>query len=274
MTQVGLTESVSISSSGTSARPSVALVTGAAGGIGHAIARAIAERGGTVAAVDHDATRLREAVDKLVADGLDVRAFPADLRDHETVAALVAAVEREVGPIDQLVNCAGVLRLGAITALSHVDARETLAVNTEGVLYVSQLVADHMVRRRRGAIVTVASNAAHTPRAGMGIYGASKAAAAMITTSLGLEVARHGVRCNVVAPGSTDTPMLRGMWHDDADRARTIAGDLEHHRLGIPVGRVARPENVADAVLFLLSDQAAHITLETLTVDGGATLGR
>jgi 2,3-dihydro-2,3-dihydroxybenzoate dehydrogenase len=108
----------------------------------------------------------------------------------------------------------------------------------------------------------------------MGIYGASKAAAAMITKSLGLEVAEHGVRCNVVAPGSTDTPMLRGMWHDEADRERTVAGNLASYKLGIPVGRVAQPQNIADAVLFLLSDQASHIVLHTLTVDGGATLGR
>lgn len=252
----------------------VALVTGAAGGIGSAIARAVAGQGATVAAVDRDGDRLRDVVDALRADGLDVIACPADVSRRDAVTGLVDTVERQIGAIEYLVNAAGVLRTGMVRELSPADARETLAVNTEGVLYLSQAVADRMVPRGRGAIVTVASNAADTPRTGMGIYGASKAAAAMITKSLGLEVAEHGVRCNVVAPGSTDTPMLRGMWHDEADRERTVAGNLASYKLGIPVGRVAQPQNIADAVLFLLSDQASHIVLHTLTVDGGATLGR
>lgn len=252
----------------------VALVTGAAGGIGSAIARAVAGQGATVAAVDRDGDRLRDVVDALRADGLDVIACPADISRRDAVTRLVDTVERQIGAIEYLVNAAGVLRTGMVRELSPADARETLAVNTEGVLYLSQAVADRMVPRGRGAIVTVASNAADTPRTGMGIYGASKAAAAMITKSLGLEVAEHGVRCNVVAPGSTDTPMLRGMWHDEADQERTVAGNLASYKLGIPVGRVAQPQNIADAVLFLLSDQASHIVLHTLTVDGGATLGR
>lgn len=251
-----------------------ALVTGAAGGIGHAVVRAVAARGVTVAAVDRDVARLHETVAKATADGLDVRAFPTDVSDRADVTRLVDAVETQVGAIDHLVNAAGVLRLGSVTDLDPADVRETLAVNTEGVLYISQEVARRMVTRHSGAIVTVTSNAAETPRTGMGIYGASKAAAAMITRCLGLEVARHGVRCNVVAPGSTDTPMLRAMWHDEADRERTVTGSLADHRTGIPMGRVASPENIADAVLFLLSDQASHIVLHTLTVDGGAALGR
>jgi 2,3-dihydro-2,3-dihydroxybenzoate dehydrogenase len=252
----------------------VALVTGAAGGIGAAIARAVADQGATVAAVDRDGDRLRHVVGELSADGLDVIACTADISRHDAVTRLVETVEQQIGAVEYLVNAAGVLRPGAVRDLSPADARETLAVNTEGVLYLSQEVAGRMVPRGRGVIVTVASNAADTPRVGMGIYGASKAAAAMITKSLGLEVAEHGVRCNVVAPGSTDTPMLRAMWDDESDRERTIAGNLESYKLGIPVGRVAQPQNIADAVLFLLSDQASHIVLHTLTVDGGATLGR
>jgi 2,3-dihydro-2,3-dihydroxybenzoate dehydrogenase len=107
----------------------------------------------------------------------------------------------------------------------------------------------------------------------MSAYAASKAAAVAFTRCLGLEVARYGIRCNVVAPGSTDTPMLHSMWRDETGRARTIGGQLETYRVGIPLGRLARPSDVADAVAFLLSDQAAQITMHTLTVDGGATLG-
>jgi 2,3-dihydro-2,3-dihydroxybenzoate dehydrogenase len=144
------------------------------------------------------------------------------------------------------------------------------AVNTTGVFLVSRAVARRMLPRATGSIVTVASNAAGVPRAGMAAYGASKAAAASFTRSLGLELAPHGIRCNVVAPGSTDTPMLRELG-PDADR-RVIAGDPDSFKAGIPLGRIAAPDDVADAVRFLVSDRARHITMHDLYVDGGATL--
>jgi 2,3-dihydro-2,3-dihydroxybenzoate dehydrogenase len=107
----------------------------------------------------------------------------------------------------------------------------------------------------------------------MAAYAASKAAATSFTKTLGLELARYGIRCNVVAPGSTDTPMLTSLWADGDARRASIDGTPETYRIGIPLGRLASPDNVADAVLFLLSDRAAHITLHDLTVDGGAALG-
>ncbi|MFF1379132.1 2,3-dihydro-2,3-dihydroxybenzoate dehydrogenase [Streptomyces sp. NPDC058308] len=251
----------------------IALVTGAAGGIGAAVARALGEDGTVVAAVDKDAGQLGETVEKLTADGLAVEAFPADVTDGAAVRELVDAVERDLGPVDHLVNAAGILREGPVADFRDEDWQATFAVNVTGVFQVSQAVVARMVPRRRGAIVTVASNAASTPRAGMAAYAASKAAASMFTKSLGLEVAAHGIRSNVVAPGSTDTPMLRSMWHDDSGRRATIEGRPEAYRLGIPLGRIAGPRDVADAVAFLLSGRAAHITLHELTVDGGATLG-
>ena len=106
----------------------------------------------------------------------------------------------------------------------------------------------------------------------MAAYGASKAAATAYLRSLGLELAPHGIRCNVVSPGSTDTPMLRGMWSGDDESPAVIAGDAASFRLGIPLGRIARPEDIAQTVLFLCSDAARHVTLHDLRVDGGATL--
>jgi 2,3-dihydro-2,3-dihydroxybenzoate dehydrogenase len=107
----------------------------------------------------------------------------------------------------------------------------------------------------------------------MAAYSASKAAATMFTKSLGLEVAKYGIRCKLVAPGSTDTPMLSSMWHDESGPQGTIAGRPDAYRVGIPLGKLAKPADIAEAVVFLLSDRAAHITLHTLTVDGGAALG-
>jgi 2,3-dihydro-2,3-dihydroxybenzoate dehydrogenase len=106
----------------------------------------------------------------------------------------------------------------------------------------------------------------------MAAYGASKAASASFTRSLGLELAPHGIRCNVVCPGSTDTEMQRALWADDDGERRTIAGDPATFKAGIPLGRIAQPEDVAEAVRFLVSDRARHITMHDLYVDGGATL--
>jgi len=250
-----------------------ALVTGAAGGIGAEVAAALARRGAAVAAVDRDAERLHARVDAFAGVGLTLTAFPADVSCGQSVEDVVDQVERVLGPVDFLVNAAGVLRPGPASAVTDEEWRDTFAVNVDGVFHVSRTLATRMVERRRGAIVTVASNAAGTPRVGMAAYAASKAAATMYTKCLGLELAPHGIRCNVVAPGSTDTPMLRQLWTDANSRRDTLVGAPEKFRVGIPLGKLAKPSDIADAVVFLLSDQASHITMHDLTVDGGATLG-
>jgi len=252
----------------------VALVTGAAGGIGEAVVRALAERGVAVALVDRNADRLEQLAKELRNEGGRAEAFPADVTDSADVEAVIDGVEQQLGPIDYLVNGAGVLRLGQARALTDQDWATTFAVNTTGVFFVSRAVVNRMVARgSRGAIVTVASNAAGTARVDMSAYSASKAAATMFTKCLGLEVSKYGIRCNVVAPGSTDTPMLTALWEDSGAAQASIEGVASAFRVGIPLGRIAQPAHIADAVLFLLSDQAAHITMHDLTVDGGAALG-
>lgn len=247
-------------------------MTGAAGGIGSAVVRMLAEQGAAVAAVDLDDWRLWETVEKLTAEGLLVRGHPADVAASAEVDAVVEAVEQQLGPIDYLVNAAGVLRLGEVAELTDEEWYLTFAVNANGVFFVSRAVVGRMVARRGGAVVTVASNAASTARSHMAAYAASKAAAITFTKSMGLEVARYRVRCNVVAPGSTDTPMLHGMHAGGRAVAASVKGDPDAYRTGIPLGKVATPQDVAQAVCFLLSDEAGHITLQCLTVDGGATL--
>ncbi|WP_217562337.1 2,3-dihydro-2,3-dihydroxybenzoate dehydrogenase [Streptomyces sp. GbtcB6] len=251
----------------------LALVTGAAGGIGEAVARLLAERGAKVAATDLDAERIAATAAALRARGLDVTGFAADVTSSAAVEELVDRVEARLGPVAYLVNAAGVLRTGQAHALSDRDWNATFAVNATGVFHVSRAVVNRMIPRGTGAIVTVASNAAGTARAEMAAYAASKAAATAFTKCLGLEVAHTGIRCNVVAPGSTDTPMLHGMHTADTAARTSIAGNPEQYRVGIPLGKVARPEDVARTVAFLLSDEAGHITMHELTVDGGATLG-
>lgn len=173
-------------------------------------------------------------------------------------------MEQDLGPIRVLVSVAGVLRMGAVIELSDEDWDTVLSINATGVFHICRAVARHMVGRGFGSIVTVSSNAAAIPRVHMGAYAASKAAVTAFTKCLGLELARHGIRCNVVAPGSTDTNMQRSMWRRPEDKATVIEGSLETFRTGIPLGRLAQPEDVADAVLFLSSPRARHITMQEL----------
>ncbi|MEU9286851.1 2,3-dihydro-2,3-dihydroxybenzoate dehydrogenase [Streptomyces sp. NPDC048275] len=253
----------------------LALVTGAGRGIGKAVVTALVERGARVLATDVDPEGVEELAGKY---GDQVTARPLDVTDAAAVEALVAEAERALGAMDIAVNVAGILRGSQVVDLTDEDWAATFAVNTSGVFHVSRSTARRMAARGRGTIVTVASNAAGIPRAGLSAYAASKAAAVMFTKCLGLEVASRGVRCNTVCPGSTLTDMQRAMWTaaDEQDPAaaerRVVEGDLATHRTGIPLGRIADPSDVAEAVAFLVSDRARHITLHDLYVDGGATL--
>lgn len=251
----------------------VAVVTGAASGIGEAVARALGEAGVRVAALDRDEPALRSAVAKLTVEGVDVTGFPVDVRDEIAVEATVAAIVEQMSGIDYLVNVAGILLPATTRNATLADWSDTFAVNATGVFLLSRAVVDHMADRSGGAIVTVASNAAAVPRIGMAAYAASKAAAVMLTKCLALEVAHLGIRCNVVSPGSTDTGMLRTLWGTTDRVDATIIGSHDDYRVGIPLGKLARPADIAAAVAFLLSEAAGHVTMHEITVDGGAGLG-
>jgi 2,3-dihydro-2,3-dihydroxybenzoate dehydrogenase len=251
----------------------VALVTGAAQGIGEAVTRKLAEQGALVAGMDKNAELLKLTITEMQASGLRAEGYPADVSDSGQVKAAIAGIEQNMGPIAILVNVAGILRAGAVHELSDDDWWTSFAVNTGGVFNVSRAVVSQMFARRAGAIVTIGSNAATVPRMYMSAYAASKAAAVMFTKCLGLEAAQHNIRCNIVSPGSTDTPMQQVLWNDGDSAGRVIAGSPELFRLGIPMGRLALPADIAETVAFLVSDQARHITMHNLCIDGGATLG-
>lgn len=247
-------------------RGSHALVTGAGRGIGQAVAEQLAAGGAAVTVLDVAADQAERVAARLRERGHRASARQADVSDAAAVERAVAAAEAEYGPPDILVNVAGVLGLGPVTDFADTEWRRLFAVNADGVFHVSRAVARRMIPIRRGVIITVGSNAAGVPRAHMAGYSASKAAATMFTKCLGLELAPYGIRCNVVAPGSTDTAMQHAMGADP------VKGSPETYRIGIPLGRVADPSDVADAVVFLASPRARHITLHDLYVDGGASL--
>lgn len=238
-------------------------VTGAGKGIGYATALAFAEAGAEVVGFD---LRFGQDAYPFTTEVLDVA-------DAQQVAQTCQRLLLQTSRLDVLVNAAGILRMGATDALSVDDWQRTLAVNVGGAFNLFQQTMAQFRQQRGGAIITVASDAAHTPRIGMSAYGASKAALKSLALTVGLELAGYGVRCNLVSPGSTDTDMQRTLWlSDDAEQQR-IRGFGEQFKLGIPLGKIARPQEIASTVLFLASDHASHITLQDIVVDGGSTLG-
>lgn len=247
----------------------LAFVTGAGGGIGEAVVRALAAEGARVIASDRTTARIEALREEL---GDAIMPVDVDVADTTSVDLTIAQIENSVGPIDYGVNVAGILSAQTVMNLTDAEWQRTFDVNVGGVFRVSRALVRFMQPRGRGAIVTVASNAAGVPRHSMSAYAASKAAATMFTRCLGLEMAPYGIRCNIVAPGSTLTTMQTGMWADENGAANVIAGSLENFKAGIPLGKLATPEDVAETVLFLLSDRAGHITMTDLYVDGGATL--
>ncbi|MER5749380.1 2,3-dihydro-2,3-dihydroxybenzoate dehydrogenase [Streptomyces sp. NPDC002088] len=249
----------------------VAWVTGAAGGIGRAVIRRLAEDGARIAATDTDAATLIDAVADLPGYERHL-ALALDVRDAAAVEAAADRIEAELGPITVAVNGAGILRTGPIAELTQETWEEVLRINATGVFLVSRAAARRMAARGRGSIVTVASNAAALPRIGMAAYAASKAASTIFTKCLGLELAASGVRCNVVAPGSVETAMQYALWHGPDARQKVIDGDPSTYRLGIPLGRLADPEDVAETVAFLAGERSRHITMQDIYVDGGQSL--
>mgnify|MGYP003575928055 FL=1 len=242
----------------------LALVTGAGGGIGAALVQQLLDSGCVVVATDLAAPAL-PAHPRLHPRSLDVT-------DSTAVDELVVAIEATLGPIGFGISVAGVLQVGEVTGIDDAQWHHVFAVNADGVFHLGRALARVMTPRGQGAIVTVSSNAAGVPRHGMAAYAASKAAATMFTRCLGLELAPHGIRCNIVAPGSTLTPMQTGMWADDHGAQQVIDGNPVTYKAGIPLRKLATPDDIAQAVMFLLSDQAGHIAMSDLYVDGGATL--
>jgi len=239
----------------------VAVITGAARGIGKALAEQLEALGAIVVSLDLQFEN--KDLQKYGGSG-SIWTSNLDVSDQVQVKSVIASIEAKFGSIDFLVHSAGLLHAGDVSAFR---------VNTHGAFFVCTETAHFMKKRRSGSMVVIGSNASSTPRIGMGAYASSKAATTMMLKCLALELAQFNIRCNVVAPGSTDTEMQRQLWSSDDDSNKVIRGSSAHYRLGIPLGRIAKPEQIVHSVVFLLSDLASHISMEVLRVDGGATLG-
>ncbi len=234
-------------------------MTGAASGIGRASALALAELGLTVAGADLDESGVRATAER--AQG--VRAFAVDVTDGDSVSALADAVRRELGAPEVIVNCAGWDQTHPFIDTDRVFWERVLAINLVGVVAVTHAFLGGVIERGQGGrIVNVASDAARVGSSGEAVYAGAKGGVVAFTKSLARETARHRITANVVCPGPTDTPLFRAQ----PERLRQALVKA------IPMGRLGQPEDVARAIAFFASEQAAYVTGQVLSVSGGLTM--
>jgi NAD(P)-dependent dehydrogenase (short-subunit alcohol dehydrogenase family) len=239
----------------------VAVVTGGASGIGAATAALFAHEGARVVLADLDAEGARRQAAALQADGLSAEGQGCDVRDWQQVQALLAFAESRLGGVDVLFNAAGILREKPLLEMEPADWQATMTVNLDGVYHCSLAAARQMVRLgRQGRIVSVASLNSFFAGRHTAAYNVSKAGVLMLTRSMAVDLAPHGIVVNAVAPGWVRTPMTTS----------AVTPEFERHLGRIsPSARIAEPEDVARAVLYLASPRCTHITGHALMVDGG-----
>lgn len=237
----------------------VALVTGASGGLGQGIARALHAQGAQVALTG---TR-KEALEALAAE-LNDRAHvaPCDLADSAATEALVSDVERALGSVDILVNNAGVTRDALLIRMKNEDWDTVLAINLTAAFRLSRAALRGMLKRRFGRIINMTSVVGVQGNAGQGNYAAAKAGMIGMSKALAAEVATRGITVNCIAPGFIDSPMTRAL--DEKQRAAILAS--------IPIGRLGSDKEIGAAAVYLASSEAAYLTGQTLHVNGGMAM--
>jgi 3-oxoacyl-[acyl-carrier protein] reductase len=243
----------------------IALVTGASRGIGREVALTLAREGASVGInhfPDPEQTALaRKVLDQVRQLGAKAVALPADVSDAAAVGGAVATLIAALGRIDVLVTNAGIVHRRPLIDVTEAEWDLVIAVNLKGTFNAIQAVLPHLLRQRSGKIVTVASELALVGRAGLAAYAASKAGVIGLTKSLARELAPHGINVNAVAPGPTDTDMLR-----------SNPEFRDENRANIPLGRWGHPRDIALTVLFLASGESDYYAGQVLSPNGGVVM--
>jgi len=245
----------------------VAFITGAGGGIGGATAERLAENGVHVAVADLDAGLAEAVADRIVSAGGTAQALTLDVTDSGQVAASVTAAEAALGPIDYLVNTAGIFQWANAEDISDADFESMFRVHVFGMHAVTRAVLSGMQARKTGAIVNVTSIHAIRGQSLTAHYSAAKGAILAYTKSLAREKSPLGIRVNAVAPGPIDTPLWRGELPEDE-----IAEKMTQRSTVIPMNRLGTADEVAAGIVFLLSPGASYLTGHIMTIDGGEVM--
>ena len=243
----------------------VAIVTGAASGLGRGIALALAAEGARVAVVDLNEAGAKETVEAIAKAGGEAGAWRADISDKGRIDAVVAEVAARWGGVHVLVNNAGLDKVGPFVQSPESDWDLILRVNLKGPIVCTRAVLDVMMRQGGGKIVNIASDAGRVGSTGEAVYSAAKGGIIAFTKTIAREMARHRINVNCVCPGPSDTPLF----------AEVAAGNpklAESLKRVIPFGRLGTAEDLAPAVVFFASDESGFVTGQTLSVSGGLTM--
>ena len=244
-----------------------ALITGAGGGIGRATALTLARQGIRIASLDLDGAAARETAEIIEVNGGTSWASSLDVTDSSAVLATINEVEGVLGPIDCLVNIAGIYRLVDAENITDEDWRQMFSIHVDGTFYCCRAVLPGMIARGVGVIVNTASLHAIRGQAGAVHYSAAKGAIVGLTKGLAREKASSGIRVNAIAPGPIDTPLFRGaIPPGEADALIAKRTSI------IPMGRLGHVDEVAGVIAFLLSDAASYMTGQIVTIDGGEVM--
>jgi len=237
----------------------IAIVTGASQGIGKIIAFELAKSGAYVACISRNKKAIESIVDEITINGGQASSFPCDISDSDTLSEIITEIIKENSRIDILVNNAGITKDSLLIRMSIEQWDDVINTNLKGAFHCTKAVVRYMMKNKFGRIINITSIVGLTGNAGQANYAASKAGLIGMTKSIAKEVASRGITANCIAPGWIETSMT--------DK---LSGEVKNEFLShIPVGRIGSPDDIANAVIFLASDEAGYITGQTITVDGG-----
>jgi NAD(P)-dependent dehydrogenase (short-subunit alcohol dehydrogenase family) len=247
----------------------VAIITGSASGIGRSVSEIFSRAGIKLCLLDLDTQRGQGVVDEITAAGGEARFYECDVRMSQDCQRTIKRIEEDFGVINFLVNAAGVIRRATILETSEEEWDQVIGVNLTGVFLMSKYSVPYMAQGGGGAIVNISSGWGHVGGRNAAAYCASKGGVDLLTKAMALDHAEQKIRVNSVCPGDTDTPMLES----EASQLGVSYESFLQGAANVPLGRIGAPEEVAQAVLFLVSDAASFITGTALLVDGGGLAG-